>query len=121
MFDESEKRHPVKEEEKIKVEKIRGKIIFVGAEDDVLWDTCKYIRRMEEKLKKQPHECTYESWLYEHGTHFVFPESMLKMMLPVGSKLLVSYMFKAGKEYPKECRETRIDIDKRLKKTLTEW
>ena len=46
---------------------------------------------------------------------------MLKMMLPVGSGLLVSIMFKAGKEYPKECRETRIDIDQRLNKALAEW
>ena len=46
MFDESERRHPLQEEEKIKVENIRGHIVFVGAEDDVLWDTCRYIRRM---------------------------------------------------------------------------
>ena len=58
---------------------------------------------------------------YEHGTHFAFPESMLKMMLPVGSGLLVSYMFKAGKEHKKEYRDTRIDIDRRLKKALVEW
>jgi hypothetical protein len=121
MFDESEKRHPIKEDERIKVENIRGKIIFIGAEDDVLWDTCKYIRRMENRLARLPHESTFESWLYEHGTHFAFPESMLKMMLPVGSGLLVSFMFRAGKEYKKECRETRIDIDRRMKKVLAEW
>ena len=121
MFDESEKKHPIREEERIKVENIHGKLIFIGAEDDVLWDTCRYIRRMEARLAGRPHDCTYESWLYEYGTHFTFPESMLKMMLPVGSGLLVSFMFKAGKEHPKECRETRIDIDRRLKKVLAEW
>ena len=121
MFDESEKKHPIREEERIKVENIHGKLIFIGAEDDVLWDTCRYIRRMEDRLARRPHDCTYESWLYEYGTHFTFPESMLKMMLPVGSGLLVSFMFKAGKEHPKECRETRIDIDRRLKKVLAEW
>ena len=46
LFDESERLHPLMEEEKIKVEKIKGKLILIGAEDDVLWDTCKYIRRM---------------------------------------------------------------------------
>ena len=121
MFDESEKRHPIQEEERIKVENIHGKIIFIGAEDDVLWDTCKYIRRMEERLRSLPHDSTFESWLYEHGTHFAFPESMLRMMLPVGSGLLVSFMFRAGKEHKKECRETRIDIDRRIKKVLAEW
>lgn len=121
MFDESEKRHPLREEEKIKVERIKGKIVFVGAEDDVLWDTCRYIRRMEERLKSVPHECTWESLLYAHGTHFVFPESMLKSMLPVGSGLLVKFMFKAGRDYPKECRETRKDIDRRLTEIIGKW
>ncbi len=121
MFDESERRHPVREEEKIKVENIRGNIVFVGAEDDVLWDTCKYIRRMEERLSQKPHDCTWEALLYEHGTHFVFPESMLKMMLPVGSETLVKTMFRAAREYPKECRETRTDIDKKLTEILRVW
>jgi len=51
----------------------------------------------------------------------VFPESMMKMMFPMGSGLLVSIMFKAGKKHLKECRETWIDIDRRLKKALAEW
>ena len=121
MFDESERRHPLREEEKIKVERIRGRVICAGAEDDVLWDTCKYIRRMEQRLRQTPHESVFEAWLYQHGTHFAFPESMLRLMLPVGSSLLVSFMFRAGKEHPKECRETRLDIDRRLQKALREW
>ena len=121
MFDESERRHPLQEDEKIKVEKIKGRIICIGAEDDVLWDTCKYIRRMEARLTEMPHESGFEAWLYEHGTHFAFPESMLKKMLPVGASLLVRIMFRAGKQYPKECRETRIDIDKRLRQVFRDW
>ena len=97
MFDESERRHPIREEERIKVENIYGKLIFIGAEDDVLWDTCKCIRRMEKRLTQLPNGCACESWLYEHGTRFAFSEFMLKMMLPMGSGLLVSFMFKAGK------------------------
>ena len=121
MFEESERLHPVQEEEKIKVENIQGKIVFVGAEDDVLWDTCKYIRRMMARLENMPHECEYEALLYEHGTHFAFPQSMLKMMLPIGSGLLIRFAFKAGKQYPKECKATRIDIDKKLIKVMKEW
>lgn len=121
MFDESEKRHPVREEEKIKVEKIKGKIIFVGAEDDVLWDTCKYIRRMKKRIEAMSHECEAVTLLYKHGTHFVFPQSMLKIMLPVGSGLLPRFMFKAGRDYPKECKQTRIDIDKKLSRSILEW
>ena len=107
--------------QKIKVERIRGKILFIGAEDDVLWDTCRYIRRMEERLNHLPHACTWEALLYEHGTHFVFPESLLRRMLPVGSGLLVKMMFRAGREYPQACRETRLDIDRHLRAALKAW
>ena len=121
MFDESERRHPIQEAERIKVENIKGKIIFVGAEDDVLWDTCKYIRRMERRLTEKPHECEYESLLYEHGTHFAFPQSMLDIMMPVIGNLFVGLAFKAGRKYPKECKQTRLDIDKRLSKAILQW
>jgi hypothetical protein len=46
---------------------------------------------------------------------------MLKLMLPVGSGLLVKFMFRAGKEHPKECRETRLDIDRRLTELIRSW
>ena len=121
MFEESERLHPVREEEKIKVENIKGKVVFIGAEDDALWDTCKYIRRMLARLDDRPHECEVEALLYEHGTHFVFPQSMLKTMLPIGSGLLVRLMFKAGRDYSKECRQTRLDIDRKLSHAIAEW
>lgn len=121
MFEESERRHPVREEEKIKVENIKGKLIFVGAEDDVLWDTCKYVRRMMKRLEARSHECEVEALLYEHGTHFVFPQTMLTTMLPAGSGLLVRFMFKAGRQYPKACKQTRIDIDEKLSNSILKW
>lgn len=120
MFDESERLHPLREEEKIKVENIKGRLIFVGAEDDVLWDTCKYIHRMTQRLQSMPHSCKYTTMLYEHGTHFIFPESMLKIMLPVGSGLLVR-AFQAGRKHSKKCRETRMDIDRKLSKIIRTW
>lgn len=121
MFEESERRHPVREAEKIKIENIRGKIVFVGAEDDVLWDTCKYIRRMDERLRSLHHESEYEMLLYRHGTHFVFPEEMIKRMFPVGSSLLIKIAFRAARQFPKECRATRIDIDEKLSHILAAW
>ena len=36
-------------------------------------------------------------WLCAHGTHFVFPEGMLKIMLPVGSGLFVKLAFQTAK------------------------
>lgn len=118
LFDESERRHPLQEEEKIKVENIKGKVVFIGAEDDVLWDTCRYIRRMTERLASLPHECEYEALIYDHGTHFAFPQSMINPLL-VG--MLVRYAFSAGKKYPKECKTTRIDIDKKLSSVIEKW
>ena len=120
LFDESERRHPLQEEEKIRVENIKGQIVFVGAEDDVLWDTCKYIRRMEDRLAEKPHDCTYLSLIYEHGTHFVFPESLLNIMLP-GLGNLMPLIFSAGRKYPKECKAVRGDIDRKLSDIIREW
>ena len=121
LFNESERRHPLREEEMIRVERIRGRILCIGAEDDVLWDTCRYIRRMEERLRRLPHDSIFEAWTYEHGTHFVFPESLLKIILPVGSGLLVRFMFRAGAQFPEECRQTRLDIDRRLREAIRSW
>ena len=121
MFDESERRHPLREEEKIKIENIKGRIVCIGAEDDVLWDTCKYINRMEERLQSLPHECEFEKLLYEHGTHFIFPQGMMEIMLPVVSGLMVRVAFRAGRQYPKECKATRIDIERKTDKIIRDW
>ena len=45
---------------------------------------------MDNRLKSRPHSCKYSVYLYEHGTHFVFPESVLKKALPFGADTLVN-------------------------------
>lgn len=120
LFDDSEKAHPIQEAEFIKVEKIKGKLILAGAEDDVLWNTAKYIRRMQERLQMKSHDCDCEVLLYEHGTHFIFPQSLLTTMLPIGSGLMIK-AFSAGKKYPRECRQTRIDIDQKVISAINAW
>lgn len=121
LFDDSEAAHPLQEEEMIPVENIKGKLLAIGAEDDGLWDAAKYVRRMENRLAQKTHDCQVEAVTYQHGTHFVFPESMIKTMLPIGSGLFVKLAFHAAREYPKECKATREDIDRRISKTLEEW
>lgn len=120
MFDESERRHPVREEEKIKVERIKGTVVAVGAEDDALWDTCKYIRRMTERLERRPHECEWIPLTYEHGTHFAYPESLMKKLLPF-TNLFPRLIFAAGKKYPKECRATRLALDGEVLSVFRKW
>lgn len=121
IFDDSESSHPLEECEFIKVEKIKGKLILIGAEDDALWDTAKYIRRIEKRLSEKQHNCEAESYVYPHGTHYVFPESLLKDILPIGSGLFLKLAFKAARDFPAECKETRKDIDQRVVKAIKEW
>ena len=47
-------------------------------------------------------------FVYEHGTHFVLPESLFRMALPVGLKFVLRFIFRAAKEYPDACEATRI-------------
>ena len=121
LFDDSEKAHPITEDEMIKIEKIHGTVLLIGAEDDVLWDTAKYIRRMEQRMKEHPHTCRVESVIYEHATHFVFPESMLKTMLPIGSGIFMKLAFQSARKYSKECRRARLDIDQRVRNAVAKW
>lgn len=86
-----------------------------------MWDTCKYIRRMDKRLKNRPHSCTYDMLLYDYGTHFIFPESMLRLALPFGKKLVMSLAFRSAKKHPKECRQTRLNIDEELNSILSRW
>ncbi len=122
MFDESEEKHPLREEERIKVENIRGHIIFGGAEDDVLWDTCKYIRRMLARLGEKDHQCTYEALLREHATHFILPEGMMKRLAPKWLvDFFVTFAFKEAKGFRNECRESRRELDNCIAKAIAEW
>lgn len=105
----------------IKVENIKGKLVLIGAEDDTLWDTAKYIRRMDERLKAKPYECSYEVYIYKYGTHYVFPESLYKKLLSFAAEPLLKMLFRSAKEHPDECRQTRIDIEKNINRVINEW
>lgn len=121
LFIDSEKVREHTEEEMIKVENIKGKLFLIGADDDSFWEAGKYIRRMDQRLKERAHTCDYVPLVYEHGTHFVLPESLLRKTLPVGLKFVLRFIFRAAKEYPNECEATRKDIDRRLSAALKEW
>jgi len=121
LFDESERLHPLQEEETVKVENIHGRLVLIGAEDDSLWDTCRYIRRIDERLKSKPHKCRYRIMTYEHGSHFCFPQSMLESVLPVGSGLALACCFESLRDFPIESRQMREDLDKKLSCLIAKW
>lgn len=120
LFIESEKAHPIQEEEFIKVERIQGKLLLIGAEDDALWETSKYIRRMQNRLNHKERSCTVESHIYQYGTHFVFPEGMIRTMIPIFGDLLPK-VFSSARKHPKKCKETRIDIEKQIIRSINTW
>ncbi len=121
IFDDSENGREHPETEMIKIENICGFLLLIGADDDTLWDAGKYVRRMKKRLEEKPHMCKYKAITYEYGTHFVLPESMLRIALPVGLRLFMRLMFKSAKEHPDECEQTRKDIDREIRNAIKIW
>lgn len=121
VFDDSEAAHPIQEDEFIKIENIQGKLMLIGAKDDALWNTAKYIARAEQRLVRKPHSCDAEFVVYEHGTHFVFPESLLKKIFPMIGGLILKFAFSAARQFPDECKQTRVDIEKKVVNAVKEW
>ena len=76
---------------------------------------------MREGLKTTPHECEYEALIYPHGTHFMFPSSLLKTMLPVGGQLFISLAFSDAKAFPRECKAAREDLDSKVLAAIESW
>ena len=115
MFYESERLFAMNDDVRVKVEKIKGKIILAGAKDDCLWDTCKYIDRMKPYLSKDAK--IYE---YEYGTHFLFPQRMLKGKLYAATDYVVC-LFASGRKHRKECTLSRIDFDEKVTNDIKQW
>ncbi len=107
------------------IENIKAKIVVFGAEDDTLWDTCKYIRRMKKRLDTKESKAEFEAHIYKRGTHFIFPQGMLKEAMPFGGdlavRLFVGIAFKSGRKYPKECEKTRKDVEKATIRAIKSW
>ena len=121
LFADTEGAAPLPEGAMLPVERIRGRLMLIGCEDDCLWDTGRYIRRMEARLQSRGAASRWDALVYPHGTHFAFPESLLRQILPIGAGFAVGRVFRAAREYPRECRETRQDIDRRVRQALLEW
>ena len=93
----------------------------MGYEKVGLWGISKGAELAAKQIMERLQEHEYETLIYEHGTHFVLPESMLRIALPIGVKFVLKFVFRAAKEYPDECEAARKDIDKKVSAALKEW
>lgn len=122
IYEDTEKQNPLLEEMMIPIENIKGKLLLVGCEDDCLWPTVKYIKRMQQRLKdKKDSNCDLEALVYKYGTHYAFPQSMLKSILPICSDKLIGLAFISAKQHTQQCKESRLDIEKHFKDVLDKW
>ena len=104
----------IKDNEYIKVENINGPIIFFSSKDDSMWDSSKSVKRMVDRLKSNKFKYNYSSYEFDLGTHFLFPEPLIKKLGRFGGDLLTN-QFISGRNNKKEVKETRIKIDEEIK------
>ena len=118
----AEEKRPLTEEIMIPIERIQGRLLLAGAEDDVVWDTCRAIRRMQKRLEERGGGCRCEVLICSHCSHFIFPESLFRRILPAFAvDWILPAVFRETRGYVKECRESRIDLDRRIRQMIREW
>lgn len=68
-------------EARIPVEKINAPVLFISGEDDQLWPSARYVKMMEEKLKKSKNSSGQNRYLYyKDAGHFLsFPYSFVNL------------------------------------------
>ena len=89
-------------------------------EDPFLWQASEQEKGIR-ILRQDPWEMLVTSIITQNRNIPAICRSVELIMLPVGGKLFVGGAFRAGREYPKECRETRIDIDRKLRYVFRRW
>ena len=89
-------------------------------EDPFLWQASEQEKGIR-ILRQDPGEMLVTSIITQNRNIPAICRSVELIMLPVGGKLFVGGAFRAGREYPKECRETRIDIDRKLRYVFRRW
>ena len=63
-----------------------------------------------------------EILIYDHCSHLIFPESMVKLLLPgLLVDLILPRFYSEAKGFVKECRRSRIDLDEHIQSTIKEW
>ena len=120
LFNRSEEEEPIDERCFIPVENIRGSLILVGSEDDSMWDSVRYIHRMEQRLRAKGFPYPLEMFLYPVGTHLLVPETMMRRAVPLVGDLIPA-LFASGRANLRECRQARMDLERQLTAALARW
>ena len=110
----------IPDEAKIPIERINGPVYVFGAQDDTLWPTAMYIRRMHERMKAHGRD-NLHAHVYTYGTHLMFPQGLVDNILPFGIKFILGRVFKSAKAHPDECAQTRRDVDKLVRVAIEKW
>lgn len=120
VFEKSEAVSPVPENAWIPAENIRGALILVGAEDDSMWNSTRYIHRMRRRLTDKHFMFPVRALTYRYGTHLLLPQRMVMDALPVIGGFIY-LMFASGRKNHQACRSSRIHLDRELSSFLQNW
>ena len=98
----------------IPVEKICGRVVFIGCRPDTECDTCNAAVRMKNRMLDKNFKYPIDVINYKRGTHLTLTE-----VIPCLT--LLSMMHSEGRKHRKQCKKVRIDIKNKIKKILVEW
>lgn len=114
------KESPLKEDELIEIENINGPILLAGASDDTMWNSVDSINNMASRLKEKNFKFEVKVFTYQYGTHFILPQPIFKYLKNIGGEFIIK-KFQSGKKYSKECKESRINLDKEIIEFVDKW
>ena len=86
------------EDTAIRVENIRGNILFIHAKEDLMWPSKEAVAYMVNRLKKHGLALRVDVLEYEKASHILVPLNPPELK-----------MFKIERQYPQECRHSRED------------
>lgn len=98
----------------IPVEKICGRVLFLGSETDTCWDSTGAATRMEERIKADG-TAEVRRVNYPHACHLLYPD-----MVPF-INFMTRMAFKEYKKYPAECKAARKDVSAQILKEVKRW
>ena len=120
IFDYAEQVNPIDKNSFIKLEKAQAELVLVASKDDSMWDSYKYAMRLNERLKASNYTYPIHLLTYDYGTHLIFPQRMMKAIVPIFYNL-VTNIYQSGKKHKQECLASRLALDKELSEVIHKW